>query len=287
MTVYIELVVFNNLAVDLLLEVATLVVFRKKIVWGRVVLAAVLGASVATVYPLCPSAWQIVIKVLLAPIMVLIFDRVREKKKKIKSQSIVTRQIERAIAKHKSQEEKKENREKRRGEVVAYFKRLVVFCLATYFVGGVTFGIDFAFGIDVCSYWQFGVVSVSLLTLLITVRVLTKRFSKSARKICEAKVLFSNEVVDFKALCDTGNTLTDSLSGLPVVILSKAAEEELSITGDKIEGYISVKTIGGESELPIVRLGEVDVKGKSFKAYAALSRESYDDFELILQNTMF
>lgn len=264
MTVYIELVIFNNFAVDLLLEIATLTIFRKKIVWWRAVLAAVIGAGVATSYPLCPVGVQIAIKILLAPVMALVFDKVRDTKRK------------------KDADKKKIMR-----EVLAYIKRLFVFCVLTYFVGGVSYGLNFAFNIDVASYWQFGVVSLALLTLLITVRIIVLRFSKTARKICSAKLCVGESQIDVKALCDSGNCLTDSLSGLPVVILSSDAEKTLDVRAEMCEGYIEVKTVNGEGCMPILRLDRVEVKGREFKAYAALSHENYDDFEVILQNTMF
>ena len=153
MTVYVELVIFNNLAVDLLLEIATLMVFRRKIRWWRVLLGGVVGASVATVYPHCPDAIMVAIKVLLAPIMALIFDGTQCKKEH----------------KHTSDDKAIVDKSKLKNEARAYLKRLVVFCLLTYFVGGVVYGIDFALGIDVASFWQFGVVALALLTKLITV----------------------------------------------------------------------------------------------------------------------
>ena len=93
--------------------------------------------------------------------------------------------------------------------------------------------------------------------------------------------------IDVKALCDSGNCLTDDLSGLPVVILSSEAEKTLAVNVDMCEGFIDVKTVSGVGSMPIFRLDSVEVKGREFKAYAALSRETYDDFEVILQNSMF
>ncbi|MBR4800210.1 MAG: sigma-E processing peptidase SpoIIGA [Clostridia bacterium] len=266
MTVYVELVIFNNLAVDLLLEIATLTVFRRKIKWWRVLLASILGASVATAYPLLADGWQFAIRILLAPAMTLVFDGFHSK---IKGKSTV------------------DKKDVIRREIVEYFKRLSVFCLATYLVGGVSYGINFALGIDVASYWQFGVVTFALLTMLIIVRVLVVGFSKNAQKICSVKVCVSGREIDTRALLDSGNSLTDSLSGLPVVIMSQSAEKKLLRDESLIEGYVSVKTVGGESDMPIVRLDGVDVKGKKYSAYGALSRQDYDDFEIILQNTMF
>ena len=265
MTVYIELVIFNNLAVDLLLEIATLTVFRRKAVWWRVLLGAIIGAGVATVYPLCPIQWQIVIRVLLAPIMVLVFDSIMQKN------------------------ERKRRRDKKLSKriIASFFKRLFVFCLVTYFVGGVTYGINFAFGIDVCSYWQMGVVALSLLTMLITVRIIVMRFSKHARKICDVCVQTTCTEKLFRALCDSGNSLVDALSGLPVVILSNDAEQNLQVDESMLEGYIQVNTVNSAGSMPLVRLQSVDVDGKKFNAYAALARKDFEDFDMILQNTMF
>lgn len=279
-TVYIELVFINNFVVDVFLAVATLTVFRKKVKWWRVIVSGILGASVACAYPLMSTAWQIVVKILLAPLLVLVFDKVSEK-------SRAKRRIYVRTASRVKPETKADKKSRTKREIIGFFKRLFVFCLATYFVGGIVFGIDFAFGIDLASYWQFAVIFASLLTLLIVVRIAVAGLSKKVRKICDVNVKLNDFEIQVKGLCDTGNALTDSLSGLPVVILSKSAEDELTVDSKLIEGYISVTTVGGESEMPIVRLDEVDVKGKNYSAYAALARRDFDDFELILQNTMF
>lgn len=267
MTVYVELVIFNNLAIDLLLELSTLTVFKRKIKWTRVLLGAALGAGVATVYPLCPTTWQIVIRILLAPMMVLVFDSFTDEKADKKNTA--------------------KNKGGVRRNVLAYVKRLAVFCLLTYFVGGVSFAINYLFGIDLASYWQMGVVALSLLTLLITLRFILLKHPQNARKLCDVKVCGRGVQMPFKALCDSGNTLTDDLSGLPVVIISANAEKSLAISDECIEGFISVKTINGEGSMPIVRLDGVEVGGRNYVCYGALSRQDFDGVEIILQNTMF
>ena len=269
-SVYVELVAFNNFAVDLLLEVATLTFFRRKIKWFRVLLGAVVGSVVATVYPLCPTAVQVVFKILLAPIMALIFDGDLSTKR----------------TRTKLGEGAKNNVKLKRG-TVQYLKRLAVFCLFTYFVGGIDYGLSFAFGIDVSSYWQFGVCAISLLTLLISVRVFVLKLSKNARKICDSTIRLGEAQATLKSLCDSGNALTDTLSGLPVVILSSNAEKSLFVDENSIEGFIDVKTVAGESSMPIIRFDDVVVKGRKFCAYGALARCDFDGVDVILQNTMF
>ena len=262
-----ELVIFNNLAIDLLLELSTLTVFRRKPKWARVLLGAALGAGVATAYPLCSAVWQIVIRVVLAPVMALVFDSFTDEKYDKNNHA--------------------KNKVTIRRNILAYVKRLAVFCLLTYCVGGVSFGINFLFGIDVASYWQLGVVALGLLTLLITLRIFLLKRSKNARKLCDVKVCAKSGEMPFKALCDSGNTLTDDLSGLPVVIISSSAEKSLAISDEHIEGFISVKTINGEGSMPIVRLDGVEVAGRKYVCYGALSRRDFDGVEIILQNTMF
>ena len=162
-----------------------------------------------------------------------------------------------------------------------------MFLLLTYLLGGIDYAINYAIGIDISSYWQFGVTALSVTILCVSVRVLILKSSKLARKVCEANICYGEANVSFKGLCDSGNTLTDSLSGLPVIILSLEAEQKLVLDDKAIEGYIQVKTVAGETSMPIVRLDRVEVKRKSFSAYGALSRKNFDDVEVVLQNTMF
>lgn|GEM_PF-803592 len=298
MSVYVELVAFNNFAVDVLLEVATLTFFRRKIRWWRVLLGGIVGSAVATLYPLCPTPWQVAIKVLLAPILALIFDgdlfdHGNSRRKSSKAVSESKRDGENEIENEVISSDKKsrENRFERRAKIksgaVAYVKRLCVFCLFTYLVGGIDFGVSFALGIDLNSRWQLGVCALALLTLLISVRIFVLKLSKNARKICDSTLRLKDAQATLKSLCDSGNTLTDSVSGLPVVIISSNAEKSLFVDESLIEGFIVVKTVSGEGTMPIVRLDDVYVKGKRFCAYGALSRRDFDGVDVILQNTMF
>ena len=72
-SVYIELVLFNNFAVDILLEVCTLTVFGIKGGKCRCILAAMLGAVTGTAYAVVSEPWKIAIRILLAPFMVVVF----------------------------------------------------------------------------------------------------------------------------------------------------------------------------------------------------------------------
>ncbi len=102
-----ELVIFNNLAVDLFISLSTLVIRRKRIGKFRLACCSILGAIVATAYAVVPKFAQILIKILLAPILCLILAKFVGENVKVK--------------------------------IVDYLKTLCCFCLVTYFTGGIVY----------------------------------------------------------------------------------------------------------------------------------------------------
>ena len=120
MSVYIELVIFNNLAIDLMLICAVQTTRRRKAYKLRIALATLLGAVCATIYAVAPKWASIVIKILLAPLMALIFD--------------------------------KYGGENKRTVLLDYLKSLACFVCYTYLTGGVIYGVSYATGVDVNSY---------------------------------------------------------------------------------------------------------------------------------------
>ena len=84
MNVYVELVVFNNLAVDLCISLTTLAIRRKRVSKIRLILTAITGAAVATVFAIAPKWGQILVKVLLAPLMCALLSKCEGDKAKEK-----------------------------------------------------------------------------------------------------------------------------------------------------------------------------------------------------------
>ena len=257
MSVYVELVIFNNLAIDFLLIVATQIVRRRRIRKLRALFAVLLGAAVATLYPLAPVGVQIAVKICLAPIMTAIFDTYSLSKRKCtnfrKNKNDV--KCENNVDNSFSAKGRSANLNLKIIGVKEYVKSLVVFVIATYVVGGITFGLSYLCGVDVKSYAAFGLVACAIAITLICARVLR------------------------------GNTLVDGVSGLPVIILSANAEKQLGKTD--IEGFLHVTTVSGESNMPITRLQDVEVAGRRLSCMAALSRKDFENCDLILQNSMF
>lgn len=251
MTVYIELVLFNNLAVDLLLILCTLTARRRKVAKMRMIVAAILGALAATAYAVAPNWGKITIRATLAPLMTLIF--------------------------FKPQGERVAHR------VADYALTLIVFVLFTFFVGGAVYGISHLTGADIAGYPALGLVAAALLALVVALRLILFGKGKRGVDVKQVLVAANGRQVEARGLVDSGNMLVDGLSGLPVVMLSRSIEERLG--GCQKEGMIEVRTVTGTCSLPLVRLDGVRVDGNDYMAMGALV-DKLDGYDVILQSGM-
>lgn len=277
MTVYVELVIFNNLAINALLIILTLSFRKRKMSALRIIISAVIGATVAVGYAIAPTIWQIVIRVLLAPILVAIFDKYSGKTKVKK--------------------------------LVDYIQSLTAFCFLTFALGGCVYGLSYMLGVDIKGYATLGLCAAGACAVVLFVRRVVKGAAKRSRRYEEVYIELNGKALRVKGLCDSGNTLTDEFSGLPVMILSREIENSFNATeevcidvlnavnatqaakskckGMTCDGFITVKTIADEKQLPLVKPQLVEIGGRRINAYCALSRKSFDGFDVILQNSMF
>lgn len=252
-SVYVELVLFNNVAIDFLLIVLVQAIRRRKFFKLRSIITSLLGGVVATLYAISPKPLKIAIKILLAPLMTLLFDNYQ-------GVSLKARALD-------------------------YIKSLIAFVLVTYGMGGITYGLSFALGVDVNSYAIEGLIALSIAIALLCIRALWKKKNQSALKTCETLVSIGGRKIKAVGLCDSGNTLVDNVSGLPVVVLSQKFEDEVGKL--PIEGFADVATVGGECSMPLVRLDEIQVDGKRTRVYGALARRNFENYDIILQNSTF
>ena len=251
--VYVELVVFNNLAVDLCISLSTLAIRRKRVGKMRLVLTSIIGAAVTTASAIAPKWGQTLVKVLLAPHMCAI------------------------LAKYDGDSAKE--------KVCDYLKTLACFCLVTYFVGGLVYGLSYAFNVDIKSYAILGIVAAAAFVCIAVGLVIAKKRSASGKVVKDVEIDVDGFSFKLKGLCDSGNLLTDDLSGLPVVILSKSACEKIGKRA--IEGFVNAHTVSGDKCMPLVRFDKVKVGEKSQNALGALCEQNFGDYDVILQNSMF
>ena len=252
-SVYIELVLFNNFAVDILLEVCTLTAFGVRGGKARCILAALIGAVAGTAYAVVSEPWKIAIRALLSPLMTVIFFKPKKGK-----------------FAHK---------------VLELIGATAVFCAFTFLVGGATKGISFLLGVDVNGYAQLGLVAGALATLIICARAIARKRSHSGARVKKVYLCASGQKISCNALLDSGNLLVDDFSGLPVVIISDSLSQNLRECPK--EGFISVNSVSGNDTLPLIGLDGVEVDGVKLKALGALSSTPLKGYDVILQSGMF
>ena len=248
-TVYVEIVIFNNLLIDLLLGITTSLCRRRKVKKIRQTLSAIIGTVVAVLYPLAPSVIQIVIKILLAPLLVVIVDKY--------------------------------------SSVKDYLVSLVLYVILTFALGGGVYGLSSLTSVDLKSYAVLGVLVLSILIMEGVLWFVLHKKPAYSKETFDVSVKYKGKVVWLKGFYDSGNTLTDTLTGRPVVLLSKTAVD-LIRHGDSViyDGFVDVKTVNGESSMPIIELEEVRCGQNTYSCFGALTEQDMKGCDLILQNTL-
>lgn len=235
---------------DALIVASTLALRRRKARKVLCAAAVIFAAAVATAYAVMPKWAKIVTATTLAPAV--------------------------AFASHKQ-----------RG-FADFVTTLAVFVGLTFATGGIVYGASYLVGVDLRGYLVLGFVAAAASVVIAAVRAFAASRGKATRRIERAVISVGDSVLKADALCDSGNTLTDIVSGLPVVIVSGAFSARLrSETGVRVEGFVEATTVGGQVSLPIVEINSVTVCGRTLRAYAALSDSRFDGYEIVLQNTMF
>ncbi|MDD4839084.1 MAG: sigma-E processing peptidase SpoIIGA [Clostridia bacterium] len=251
MEVYIEVVILNNLVIDFALILLTKYVLKLDSNKLQIVIATIVGTTIAVLYPLLGSVWKIVVNILLAPLVSAIF------------------------AKYKT--------------VKSYIFATLVFAMLTFSLGGTALVILRFTGIDIASEWVTTIVLISLGLLAYLVRQLSllKKSHQKKIDISGAVLTMWGENLVLGALYDSGNQLVDKVSGKPVVVLSRRVGERFL---DKSCRTIIVKTVGGSVELPLLNADKLKVKAhgsdvdvKSF--LVAVANENYNGFDLILHES--
>lgn len=253
MTVYVEVVLFNNFAVDFALCICAQLLRNKKLRIARAVMASLIGAVVACFYAISPRWAEIVIKVLLAPIMTLIAVKIEGGDVK--------------------------------GKMTHFLRNIVTFCLLTYFTGGIVYGLSFAFKIDINSYITLGIVAMAICICIVMVYMFVRKKSKGDIMLKQVELVIGTNTYVFNGLCDSGNMLVDSFSGLPVVILSSGATSAISDV--KSEGSICVNTVAGDEHMTLFAPDKLMIDGKQKQALCAISKQNFEEYDIILQNSLF
>ena len=161
--------------------------------------------------------------------------------------------------------------------IKGYFKGLAALLLSTLAAGGAVFAIsiifsdDYSQGIALHTFF-IGALAVALLPGRIRL-ILARRVRNES--IAEVTVTLSGQRLSMAALVDTGSSLTESISKLPVILLPKKLlrqpiiADAFSRSGKSLP--IPMSTAGGDSILQGCHPEQVTVNGASVNAVVAFA----------------
>ncbi|MFC4770203.1 sigma-E processing peptidase SpoIIGA [Effusibacillus consociatus] len=205
--IFIDVVWLINFVMDAVILVAAAWMGRRKVRWWRIALGSAVGASYALLF-LMPGGTEPFIswgaKILFSCLMVILTFHPKN--------------------------------------VLEFLRFWGLFYLASFVIGGATYGLNFLLGetrpiggmvlVSHEAVWgvnkQFVLLSIPVIYLIGKVawnRI--ERFKKREGNLWHVELALEGVRVEFTGLLDTGNVLTDPISGLPVAVVEWRALEPL------------------------------------------------------------
>ena len=194
MTIYIDIVLVENIIMNYIILFATAIVLKIKIKHFRIFIASLLGAvySVITYMGILKLYSSIVMKILLSILIVYIAFNPQSLKK--------------------------------------MWKNLVIFYLTSFVFGGVAFALIYVVkpqsiimknGLFLGTYPLKTVLLgaiIAFLVILIAFKIVNIKFSKKDM-FCDLEIKINNKIVKAKAMIDTGNYLKEPITNIPVIVI--------------------------------------------------------------------
>ena len=254
MTVYIELLIIDNFALDMLIGYIALLFMKTKISILRLLLSSAIGTAFAVALPFIPIYLSVPYKIAALTLSVLPVRKYSKKKE--------------------------------------YFATFAVYALTSALLAGIIvliFNMKASSLVNTFVYDKggaIGIIAAGALLLLYGARQFIGLIAQRRQDSNIAKVdIVNGEVsVSTEGLIDTGNCLKDE-NGQGVIILGRALSETFgNLTR---EAPIKIITINGESEFETVKLEKILIYCKDNlntinRVRAALSDRAFEGYEVIL-----
>ncbi|MDD4316869.1 MAG: sigma-E processing peptidase SpoIIGA [Clostridia bacterium] len=257
MTVYIEYILLDNLAVDMFLLYLVFIVRKRNAGLARVFAAGLTGAVFSVLYPFLGN-YNYFVKVLLSPFMLAI------------------------VAKYKRFSE--------------YAVSLAVFLIISFCLAGAVVMLSSFSAVDLTKYnakvqllpfFIFGSSLIIMLLLKICMKEFYKRRAIAKAEFSARVALKGGGKAEVKALYDSGNQLYNPATGEPMVIISQRLFDKL---GCEKGEEIFVRTVGGLKPLDTAELDfeiySESGQNKIYKAKAGISGDVNGEYDIILHSDM-
>ena len=194
MTIYIDVVFFENLIMNTIILIATGIILKQKMKWLRILLAGTLGAiySIMTYISELQIYSNIILKIILSILIIYIAYNPQTVKQ--------------------------------------LWKTTLIFYLTSFVFGGAAFALIYIVkpqeilmknGLFLGTYPLKTVILAAIIAFIILITAFTIVKNKFSRKnmFCEIKVKLNNKLIETKAMIDTGNLLKEPITNTPVIIL--------------------------------------------------------------------
>lgn len=164
-----------------------------------------------------------------------------------------------------------------------YIKTTFVFYLLSFSLSGVVYYFENTFGkTNEFTYLTLSLSMICLITILtMCVNLLTQRnINRNLYK--KVKITHNNISVTLQGFIDSGNTLTEPLSGLPVIIVSK---RDIVLLGEITPHCIMCHTISGNALIEVFKPDKLLIDKIEENAYIGISDKLNNDSFSVLLNT--
>lgn len=144
-----------------------------------------------------------------------------------------------------------------------FFQCMISLYLASFLLGGVLQYFNQYLKIS-SLYFMLSVISYWLVKGFLR---FTRILHREEKKWCTVRLFLGNESVELRALLDTGNSLVDPYSGLPVSIVEEKALKQILDSAkskgvEKYERYIPFHSLGHQGVLLVIRAEKIYVQGE-------------------------
>jgi len=218
MTIYLDVVFLENVCMDYIILVATIVIVKKKFKPVRILISSLLGAlyAVLTILNILPIYSSMIFKIIVSIIMIYI--------------AVDTNGFK------------------------SLFKTILIFYLVSFTFGGVALALLYFVkpedilmkdGVYIGTYTiktvlMGGIIGFAIISAVFS--IVRNRIVKNS-KYCEINIVINSKSIKTNALVDTGNFLKEPITGMPVIIVEKNILNEIipNIILENVENIIDGK----------------------------------------------
>lgn len=227
MQVYIELAVIENFCMDFTLLYAAKLAVKNPAPFWRIIIAAVIGAAFAVVFPLFKlgAVWSVVVKVASGFLICIV------------------------VGKFKG--------------VKSYLKFAFAFLVFTAILGGALIGVFSLTGLDylagegfVLSKIPIGIPLFGALLLIIGARKLAARLKKSNKDTVTVHIFLGQDSVEVRGFFDSGNKVY--CRGAPVSIIPEEVAKKI-VDESRIKDGVKIHTVAGSRVIKIFTADKVEI----------------------------